>query len=1177
MTAAVLDQIRHADEPVPDFTFDEALAASANDLVRIAELQRSPRERREDPGQLPLVARTYSDLASRLEADDPRRSELLLLSASTWSLAGFQANAVAIARQYRDSINYALGVEPLSATETAAAAPAAIAAVAAAVLLRDVDEVARLGSIAAETVRELGQRAVAEAGNRPLDVGDAAVLAAYGLTGRAARCLARFWLFGDEAAGAAARADLRRAADLLLAAGVVDTWALVGNLVAVVEDLVATSPWRLLRGAPSWNGRWVRYLRWLARDDLPLVQVWPSQARVLRAGLLDRSLPNATVTMPTSAGKTNVAEWAILDALADGGTDPFASPLVVYVVPTRALAAQVERHLSETLHRLGLTVSAIFGGWEHVEYELQLIDTTDVLVVTSEKLDLLLRNEPSIIERLRLVVADEGHLLGEGERGLRLEMVLTRLRLFAPRARVLVLSAVLPNTQEVASWLAPDLDRERAIKVAWTPSTLRVGVFMWRGVEQDGQRGVVQYRKDDVESAFFLPYVITRRRKITRLYPSEPKDIAAHLALHYVRIGSVLVAAPRKDSAQAVAKEVLKLLGTPSDEDWQALDPEIQQGRDCVIEAVREYAGSGHPLEAMARAGVGYHHADVPEEVRQAVERAFRSGALTILCSTSTLGQGVNLPAKTVIVEGTWRGRGERLSVREFWNVAGRAARPFLETDGHLVLVSKDNREAKELLRRYVEGEPEPVYSVLCAMYVDLAKQRMPSLLEYDQVPEDIDFFDPEDPEVLSVTDALDLHLLTLLVEEVIDTSDEEQLLVEVSKALGATFGAKQLTLRSAPLAPLARFASRRVRAVVARVPDRELRQAYLRTGLSLAGCESALQAASSLQGRLLEEPDLLSSHRWAEFLRLLIEEAVRVVEAATACGKAGVEATAVPALVVDWIDGLSIDELRTRHGEALGVGRDPMQFATMIDRVVVNTLSWVVSAVVQLLGHLRSETLTGRAPLASAMVKYGVGAEAACYATSIGVRRRHDAVAIAALCPSEASASLTAFLRWVGALVPEDLRQAVSDPTLALFTEKAAALKTPRGLLELSVMGEGIVRTPLRGIRHRASGSMLLSMPVGAELALNRDPANPADPNAIEVKVPGTDATVGFVAKEAARILAPLMDLEAIAGARVRLVGRPDPAEPGSEQHINDYDAVWIEITVSRKEDGGPYDASAA
>jgi hypothetical protein len=79
-SATLLDQIRDEDQPLPAFNFPEADVSRANDLVRLAELERSGRDRRSDPGQLPVVAQTYADLAQRLPPGEPRRLDLLALA-----------------------------------------------------------------------------------------------------------------------------------------------------------------------------------------------------------------------------------------------------------------------------------------------------------------------------------------------------------------------------------------------------------------------------------------------------------------------------------------------------------------------------------------------------------------------------------------------------------------------------------------------------------------------------------------------------------------------------------------------------------------------------------------------------------------------------------------------------------------------------------------------------------------------------------------------------------------------------------------------------------------------------------------------------------------------------------------------------------------------------------------
>lgn len=1162
-SATVLDQIRHPDEPVPAFTFDELRVLSANDLERMAELERSPRERRADPGRLPAVAQTYTDLADRVPREDPRRAALLALAASTWSVAGYQANSVALARQYRRQIDYQLGHNPVEAVDIFRAAPAGIAALTAAVLLRDVHEVGRLGAAAEESLPALGRRAVSEVGQDPLDLGDAAVLAAYGLAGRAARRLAHFWLTGNRHSGTEARMLFRQAADLLLPAGVVDTWSLLDNLAHVVEDLIASSPWRLLRRARSWNDLWDRYLRWLARDEHPVTQVWPSQRRVLDAELICGSRPNLVVTMPTSAGKTNIAEWAILDAVSDGGVGPLGRPLVVYVVPTRALAGEVESKLTRTLGRVGLAVSAVFGGWEQVQYELQLIAHLDVLVVTSEKLDLLLRNDESIADRLSLVVVDEGHLIGEGERGLRLEMVLTRLRITCPKARVLLLSAVLPNGDEVGRWVEPDLDGRNTLKENWTPSTVRVGVFSWSGPERDGQRGVVRYRNDDVDHGFFLPYVITRRKKRKRLYPTDPKDVAAELALHYERIGSVLVAAPIKASARAVARVVDQLVASRSIDLCAEVDPSrrarMEELRDAAADAVREYAGSGHELEQFIRAGIAYHHSDVPEAVRHAIEDAYRGGALRVLCATSTLGQGVNLPAKTVIISGTHRNKDDEITVRDFWNTAGRAARPFQETDGHVILVATSNTNQQR--QRYVDNPKfERVTSTIYQLYLALVMQRLPAARSWNDVPEDFECPDPALDEHTRLADALDLQMLTLLAEEVVDTDDEQILEEAVGKTIGATLGAAQLSGREAPVRPLVRFASRRTRALAARVPDQSTRQAFIKTGLSLAGCESAMTAAEAIHHAILEDPELLTRPRASELLALVLEGTVGVTELIEACAKVKVPVDRVPALASDWIAGKAMDDLRRAHAAGLGVD-DPMAFTAVLDRVVVNTLAWVVSSIVQLLEHLLGAALPGPVALAAAMTKYGVGTETACFATTIGIRRRSDAQAVGHAYPGEPADGLVPFITWAAGLEEQDLQGLVSENTLALFTEKAAAMRTPDGMLAVIRTGTGTFEAPIRGIRHAGSAARVAALHVGDPVELRRERDNPADPNAVSVCDLAEGNHLGYLAREAARILAPMMDVNSEQAVAAVVAQVPDPGD--GHVAVESFDVVTLKITV--------------
>lgn len=1169
-SATLLGQIRHSDARVPDFTFEEVDVARANDLVRLAELTRPLRERRKDPGELPAVAQTYADLAASPNIGAARRAELLALAASTWSLAGYQANASALADQYLSEIDAQAGRAPLQVDATAAA-PAALSVLVGSVLKRDVAEVARLGAMAEIAVRSIGRRLIEEQGDEPIDPSDAAVLGAYGLAARSSRALARFWRTGDVSAGKRAVEDLRKAASILLHSNVVDSWVLVDNLAHVAEDVVATSPWRMLRRTPTWNRLWERYLRSLAIARRPVVQVWPSQQKVLDAGLVDAASRNYAVTMPTSAGKTRLAEWAVLHALARNDGPAHHRPLAVYVVPSRALAGEVERNLTQSLGAVGLRVSGLFGGSEHVQYELHLIETTDVLVVTSEKLDLLLRNDDTIGPRIALVVADEGHLLGERDRGLRLELVVTRVRRQASQARVLVLSAVLPNGEDVATWLDPKLDGTNLVNVDWSPSGLRVGIFSWQGQEVDGQQGVVRYRDGDADHNFFLPFVITRRLRRTRLFPSDAKDVAAELALHYGRLGPVLIAAPRKAMTATAARSVL-VACRRKDVKWGSdsvgnVPPGILARRERVVRAVASVAGTDHELVEMVRAGIGYHHAGIHEIIRVELEGAFREGALHVLCATSTLGQGVNLPAKTVIFSGTWRGQNDELPVRDFWNIAGRAARPFLETEGHVILIAKNGAEHRRFQDRYLDSSKlEPIWSTLVRLYLALVQARIGRFPgSSTDVPDALELGSDVDGELGRWAETLDLQLLSLLAEEVVDTEDENLLLDAVRSVLEDTFGVSQLGVRDYSVVPLIRFATRRVRQLATRVPDAGLRKAFLKTGLSLAGCESALAAARAIVAEVQSAPNLMNGDRWIDLRRIILANAVEVTEIRVSCEEEHASQSAIAALASDWIDGLSVDDLRNRHGTSVGVV-DPMKFATCLDRIVVHDLAWVVSAIIQLVERELDDSVGGRLEALPAMVKYGVSTEAACFASSIGVRERPDAVSLANAFPEDFGVTLPSFLGWVNDLSPDEVTTHVSETTARRFLERAAALITPQDALDLMVTEEGTVFSPLRGIAPMGTQATVDQLDVGDDLVLRREYNNPADENAISVWTSDREK-VGYVAREIARVLAPIMDLEEgpVVAARLAVRASRVPAVEDEQRGPGEgaRDAVRMEIMV--------------
>ncbi|MFE4263402.1 DEAD/DEAH box helicase [Streptomyces sp. NPDC056883] len=1113
------------------YTYDPDALRRGLSLARLGQLARTPRERRADPGPLPDIAQAYADLAAR--AGEPEaRIELLAISATMWGLAGYQANATAIARDFQQEVGELFTYGDIPGPDgLTAAAPYRIAAAAGAFLQRDIDAVAQLGAAAVSELPRLGRELTTALAAGRAEQADLAVLAAYGLVGRAARSLAALWRNGDRTAGRTAVNDLEQAAAILLQASIVDTWTLVDSLAHAVEDIVATSPWLLLRRASSWSRTWERYLKALIVTDRPLTQVWPSQRTALDAGLLDARAHNLAVTMPTSAGKTHIAEWAILHALADTGEaddSPFGTflrfmdpPLAVYVVPTRALAAQVERHLAASLELVGLRVSSLFGGSEYVRYENHLLDFTDVLVVTTEKLDLLLRNAPELASRLRLVLVDEGHTLDRSERGLRLEMVLTRIRRTTPLARIVLLSAVLPNGEDIARWLEPTAEGTNHAAVDWSPSQLRTGVFAWWGQEQDGQSGGIRYGTAK-DGHFFVPKVITRHRARTRLHPRDTKDVAAALALHFERLGPVLISTTQPAYAQAAARALqtaLKKAGTPErPADWHGQTPGDQ--RRTLSEKIAEHLGDEHELTTMVLQGFAYHHGTVPQAVRHLLERGYRDGTLRVLCATSTLSQGMNLPVKTVLVHSTWRNK-EQIPVREFWNAAGRAGRAFQETEGHVVLIAKDAQEASKLRSRYLDkGNIEPVLSTIGALFHRLAIARLGTRPERDQDLTDLELLDPEQDLLTDWAQGLDLQLLTMLAEEVVDTPDQQLLEDAAHDLLSHTLGGHQIGAQGWSLKPLVRFTARRVSALARQLPEPAARAAILRTGLSLQGGLDAITAAEELALTITEYPALLTSTTWPAILDRILAAAATIQEVRRSATSKGQPIEAVVAVAADWIAGLPLQEIHTAHQLVLGA-QDITATSAYIDKVIVQDLAWGVSSILQILETRHG--LTAEGPLAAlpAMLKYGVDTAPACYAASLGIHERREAIRLAERCPV-AEPSFSEFTGWLGDLTTDEIT-AITTPSVAALLIRSAERRSPRTVQKMILSGRGTFTTPLRGVQHADNVWLLATLPAGTLLDLVRDLHNPADPNAIRVEYQGL--RLGWIAMGTARPLALALD----------------------------------------------------
>jgi len=429
------------------------------------------------------------------------------------------------------------------------------------------------------------------------------------------------------------------------------------------------------------------------------IDLWPSQIEAAKRVLEYDA--NLVLSLPTSAGKTRIAELCILACLAAGKR-------VVFVTPLRALSAQTEVSLRRTFSALGKSVSSLYGSIGVSNSDVDTLKSRDIVVSTPEKLDFALRSDPTLLDDVGLVVLDEGHMIGLGEREVRYEAQIQRLlrRSDAASRRIVCLSAILPDGDQLADfadWLTADRP-DGLIKNGWHPTRLRFGEVNWNPKTKVAQLNVVV----GDEHPFIPNFVVGKRtsnRANAAIVPGSQTDLCIFTAWRLIEDGqSVLVFCPIRVSVMPFAKRIIKL-------SQGGLLPPIMTPPAAAIAAAlavgAEWFGPDHDILKCLRMGVAVHHGELPTQFRKEVERLLREGILKLTVSSPTLAQGLNLAATSLIFHGHSR-HGEAIDASEFHNVAGRAGRAYVDIEGLVLYPMFDKHEKRrDAWKRLIRGDKQ--------------------------------------------------------------------------------------------------------------------------------------------------------------------------------------------------------------------------------------------------------------------------------------------------------------------------------------------------------------------------------------------------------------------------------------------------------------------------------------
>ena len=397
------------------------------------------------------------------------------------------------------------------------------------------------------------------------------------------------------------------------------------------------------------------------------------------------------VSAHTSAGKTACAEYAIATALRDGQR-------VIYSSPIKALSNQKYRELQ-----------LLFGDVGLVTGDVTINEDASCLVMTTEILRLQVFAGSTLMREVKWVIFDEVHMLGSAARGWAIEETLI---LLPHSTRYVLLSATLPNADEVAGWVA-----ELHSHACHVVHTERRPTPLLHYVHAAGGAGLylVQQEGGPFDAAAWqaavggLPMPRLDEPKKPKPKPTEPTEAARERQGRAMgEVGRVILACRDQGMLPAIVfcsarRECETLARHLVQQQQQLLGEQEADDVEQVFEsAVRTLSEEDRALPQvrallpLLRGGVGLHHSGLLPLLREVVELLFAEGMLQLLVATETVAMGLNLPARTVLFASPtkWDGHRHRLLLpTEYTQMSGRAGRCSQQVEREaLILILAEGR-----------------------------------------------------------------------------------------------------------------------------------------------------------------------------------------------------------------------------------------------------------------------------------------------------------------------------------------------------------------------------------------------------------------------------------------------------------------------------------------------------
>ncbi|MFW9873338.1 MAG: DEAD/DEAH box helicase [Candidatus Thorarchaeota archaeon] len=383
------------------------------------------------------------------------------------------------------------------------------------------------------------------------------------------------------------------------------------------------------------------------------------QKKVIRKGLFFRN--SFLICAPSGSGKTLIGELcAVNNVFQKFGKS-------VYLVPFKALATEKYFHFKKGYTKYGVRVEISIGDYDIDDSK---IEKADIIVTTYEKMDSIIRNfyDKEWIAEFSTIIIDEIHIIGESDRGPRLESLIVRLNEFFHHPQIIGLSATIANPEFFNAWLTSLGNHTTLIRSEERPVPLHYKIQTTQNKDSTIKHIIKTTLSDKGQVLVFL-----NKRKTAQKTAQSLKG----LVKKYLEVSELKV-------LKALSKRIASI------------------------------RGGNLELSELFSYGVVFHHAGLLPRERKLIEDNFRNKLIRVICCTTTLSAGINTPARVVILRDfkkyttsgfnikNFSGYHENgdgfsyfksFSANEVFQILGRAGRPGLDSVGYGIMLVKDMEE----------------------------------------------------------------------------------------------------------------------------------------------------------------------------------------------------------------------------------------------------------------------------------------------------------------------------------------------------------------------------------------------------------------------------------------------------------------------------------------------------